>query len=793
MHRYLFIFIISLGAPVLRAEEARLAEARKAMSEGLPQVAIYKLSQPLPGQTPEDRKAMGLLLAQALVAAGRPQEALYILEKTPEPRDEETSFLLANAYAATGRSESALKLYQNLAETSGSAFRAQAVIGLSRMLTALQKEPQAIEALTNYAKEGQGANVHALELARLQLDAAQPLEAVKTLERLSSLAPEEQKEATYLLARANLKAGNLDQARQQFAAIQNTGQIFGGDIVLTQAEVLMGENDLASAEKILEDFIEANPKNPFLREVFAQLDRVYEMEGAVSPTELKRWSENTVNPERASLSLLYMAKAERRMSKLERSWQSYRKFIAENPRHALANEARLELAASLLSGGLSLEALKALENGEGEKISFLRGEVLASLGHYGEAAYSFLQSVSDENPGEALYNSAVCGMLAGWPMDKNTAVAQLKAKDPKSALLEKLRFSEAIYLASKRDPAAAGQLRKIAEEGTSYSPKARLALAEWEDLQLNASAARREIQLIANASPETQERKDYLEVFLADTGEPAAEAQIALRAEAFLKAYPNSAFEPEVRMKLGEMHFRSGDYLGARGQFDALVTKFPDSPESEKALFLSAQSLARSMDPKAMKEAIDVYEDVVRQGGSLAIRARLAEALLQNSLHQPDEAIGILDSILAGKPDNEMRFMVLMEKGDTQFSMGTKDPQNYRNAIATWTTVAKDPAATSQWRNQALSKMGTAYEKLGETDAALSSYYDVLSTGQQGEPEYFWYYKVGFDAGRLLETQKNLNEAIAVYEKLSAVEGPRAEEAKSLVNKLRLENFIWEN
>ncbi len=137
--------------------------------------------------------------------------------------------------------------------------------------------------------------------------------------------------------------------------------------------------------------------------------------------------------------------------------------------------------------------------------------------------------------------------------------------------------------------------------------------------------------------------------------------------------------------------------------------------------------------------------------------------------------------------------MALTQKGDTLFSLGSENPDNYKQAIAAWKILSADPAAPSSWSNQALEKMGEAYEKLGDTSAALNCYYGVFSHGQKGEPEYFWYYKAGFAAGKLLEAQKLLNEAIAVYEKIGSLDGPRAEEARNRVNTLRLENFLWEN
>jgi tetratricopeptide (TPR) repeat protein len=164
-----------------------------------------------------------------------------------------------------------------------------------------------------------------------------------------------------------------------------------------------------------------------------------------------------------------------------------------------------------------------------------------------------------------------------------------------------------------------------------------------------------------------------------------------------------------------------------------------------------------------------------------------------NALKRPEEALGVLDRILESKPDPELRYTVLIEKGDTLFSQGAQDTENYRAAIASWKQVSGDPSAPKMWSHQALAKMGAAFEKLGNYDAALDCYYGAFSQGQKGGPEYFWFYKAGFDAGRLLESQKLWKEAIAVYEKIGSVDGPRAEEARERVNRLRLENFIWEN
>jgi tetratricopeptide (TPR) repeat protein len=223
-----------------------------------------------------------------------------------------------------------------------------------------------------------------------------------------------------------------------------------------------------------------------------------------------------------------------------------------------------------------------------------------------------------------------------------------------------------------------------------------------------------------------------------------------------------------------------------------LARNFPDSPLAEKALFLAAKALSRSMDPDAVQQAVLLYEEVANGGGDLALRARFEQGLLQASLKKPKEAMAIFDKILASKPDTDLRLATLMEEGNTLYNDGSGDPANFQNAIAIWKQISDDTTAPRPWRDQALARMGMAYEKLGDNNSALACDYDVISAQQTGVPDFFWFYEAGFNAVRLLESQKLWNEAIKVYQKISAVDGPRAEEARDRMNRLRLENFIWD-
>ena len=208
-------------------------------------------------------------------------------------------------------------------------------------------------------------------------------------------------------------------------------------------------------------------------------------------------------------------------------------------------------------------------------------------------------------------------------------------------------------------------------------------------------------------------------------------------------------------MKLGELLYRKGDFAGARVQLESLAKKYPGTALEFPALFLAAQSASRLQTPSAMNDAMLLFEEVASSKSPLALRARFEQAVLQNVLGKPDEAIVILDKIIASNCPPEIRYASLIEKGKTLYGLGGASPKSYRAAIEVWRQVAGDPASFPAWRSQALARIGSSCVNLGEADAAVAAYYDVLKDAKP--------------AG-----------------------GPRSEEAASRINKIRLENFLWD-
>ena len=204
--------------------------------------------------------------------------------------------------------------------------------------------------------------------------------------------------------------------------------------------------------------------------------------------------------------------------------------------------------------------------------------------------------------------------------------------------------------------------------------------------------------------------------------------------------------------------------------------------------------MARSLNPSEMEEAIEVFEQVVKSGGPLSLKARLAQASLLNALKRPKEALGVLDKILDSKPDPNLRYAVIVEKGDTLFAQGTQDSENYKNAIAAWRQISSDPECAKDLEPSGLGKNGRRLREARQYRCrARLLLWRVLRRSERRARSSF-----GFtEPGSTPDASSNHNgfgRRPSPYMRRSAsVDGPRAEEARERVNRLRLENFIWDS
>jgi tetratricopeptide (TPR) repeat protein len=308
--------------------------------------------------------------------------------------------------------------------------------------------------------------------------------------------------------------------------------------------------------------------------------------------------------------------------------------------------------------------------------------------------------------------------------------------------------------------------------------------------------ARKDLQRARESKPTAAatERADYLAIWIEDA-EPGNDTELVAQATRFLRQHATSAFAGDVKMKLAEAYYRRQDFANAQTQFESLAQQNPSGPIAEKALYFAAESAMSTMGPHSLDRAIELFEKVVQLKGELRWAARNEQAVIERRLGRPPEALLLYEEVLKNDAKPNEKREALCGKGDIYFDMGPEDPKNYDRAIEAYDQLAADGGEPGHWRNQALFKKGVSLEKKEDREGALTTFYKVIEaqTRLDRSPEFFWFYKAGFNAARLLEDAAKWDSAAAVYEKLVAAGGTRSEEAQARLSRLRLEHFLWDN
>lgn len=771
-----------------------LDEAREVLDNGFPQVALVKIEQQIPSiGSPGAGAEANLLYARALIEAGQSEAAAAMITSSGMPSGPARDFWLAQALAAGGDCLKASQRYASAARASDFEFQKEAVIGQARMLKILGKLEEAASALAP-ASDWPTSTIKSsarLDLAEIHLDQKNPTAARACLESIPDESTSQKSRRTILLAKTAAQEENDDLVLSLLASLQPVNADMAVSALTLQATALQRLSRNAEAETLLEEFIAAHPSVPGLKKVFASLDEIYS--GATSPSssELKRWSGDPEPNLRQKLATYYLARFEARQKTPDNALALLESLASDPASNPLADETLFELAALRIRLNRNDEALSLLPPiGSSPHTDFLRGLALSRKGDHTAASVAFTSAAANSDLTEsALFNAALCQLFAG--ITPNTALAELEKKSPSSPRIPAFRMQEAFHLARQGDPRTEATLQALARLPVpGIASRARLALVEWKYQQLDYAGADAELRRISTQAEPSREAA--LKVFLADDGNPANAEKAIAAARTFLAAYQNTDPEASVRMKLGELLYRQGEFATARVELETLARKFPESEYDEPALFLAAQSVSRIPSATATDEAILLFEEVANGNGPIAAEARLEQASLIAAQGKPLEANLVLDKILSSNPPSDTRATALIEKGKNLYSLGDKDPANYRAAIEVWKQIAAEHPTNPAWRNEALTRIGTALEKNGDLNTAVATYYDVFKPTAQAPTEFFWFYKAGFAAARILESTQKWPEAIRVYEILAATDGPRSLEAKNRIKQLRLEHFLWD-
>lgn len=789
------------------------ATASAPLTEGVPEVAAARLQTLLNKNLSEqDWRAVAEKLAEALIASKRVEDALLLLSDVRLRDTTVGKFWRAQALASLSRPEEALPLYEQVATAATSGLQNEATFGAGDMLRALGRKDEALAKfaiLFHDQRWGVRAQLRAVDL---YLDKADTANAGRLLSKMRPNDAMERKERHYLRGRLEIVSHWPEKAIRTFESLLKRPEGASHPVLTATlfaiADAHLEMNTPDSGDDVLEDFIEHHPQDIDLARIFAKLDQLYRAERKPSRSELERWARDPVEPRRG-FAQWYLARFDLRSGRRDRAVEWFNLLRQNHPRDpslaaALLEYADLELhdgnydkATAILTEARTLKPKRIVL----DRINLLFAETDYRAGRFNQAANAFDQIAASSSPlaATAKFNASLGWLQLGDHARFLADAEEFAKQGSDTEARADLRLEEGLMQAATGDKRAASTLGDFLRDfpGSKRSSEAWVALAElaFHGIPMRLDEARADLARAAQSKPTgaAEEHGDYLAIWIDDSA-GTIDAKVIESCKRFLQRYQESVLSPNVRMKLAELYYREQDFPNAQTQFQILAEQNPKGPLVEKALFFAAKSATARMGAHSTDEAIVLFDQVVQRNGEMKWAARNEQAEIERKLGKSQDALALYEEVLKGDARPSEKREALCGKADIYFELGAVDAKSYQLAIEGYDQLASEPNGSIHWRNQALFKKGLCLEKQANTTAALSTFYQVLENDSRPDRrrEFFWFYKAGFNAGRLLEAGEKWQSAAAVYQTLASAGGTRSEEAKERLDRLRLEHFLWE-
>ncbi|HEY2124285.1 MAG TPA: tetratricopeptide repeat protein [Chthoniobacterales bacterium] len=791
-----------------------LSTAVEPAREGVPEVTVVRLRELLKkAGGDEDWRSVATQLVPALLEAHAPAGALILLDDSRIKGMASWNFWRGQTLAALHRWKEALPFFQADAANPASTTRAQATFGATETLRALGRGEEALQGLATLLHDSKWSARASLRSADLLLDRSDWSHALRLLDDMNPTSAAERKERRFLRARLQLVRHRPEHAIGTFESLVKKPEEASHALILAAlfaaADAHLQLKTPELGDDFLEDFIDRHPHDENLQELFAKLDELYRAERKPARVELEKWTREPEQPRRA-FAQWYLARIELRAGHRERALQLFGELRRGHARVPGIAVALLEFARLTAEEGHADEAIAILSEARAlppepsvlDHINMLEGELHYGLGRFDRATDRFEEVARSPSPLAAAsrFNASLGWLQVGDQARFLADERELAKGEKDSSAPAELGLAEGLVQAAKGDKAAAASLQKFVRDHPD-NPRVAEAWVALAELAFHATPprideARKNLEKARATKPNVaaNEQADYLTIWLEDTS-PGQETNVIDRASRFLAQHPMSRLASDVRLKLAETYYRRQDFANAQTQFETLAGENPTGTIAEKALFFAAESAMSTMGPRSLDRAIELFDRVVQMKSEMRWSARNEQAVIERRLGKPQDALLLYEEVLKGETKPNEKREALCGKGDIYFELGSQDPKNFDRAIESYDQLVAQNSQPGHWRNQALFKKGVCLEKKADRDGALSIFYQVMEEQARPDrpPEFFWFYKAGFNAARLLEDAGKWESAASVYEKLAAAAGTRSEEAQGRLSRLRLEHFLWGN
>jgi tetratricopeptide (TPR) repeat protein len=798
-----------------------------------------------------------LRLAEALIREGNPREALELLEQSSISANPEVPFWRAQALVSELRFNDAISLFSEILRDPKSPHRTEAGFTQASLQLSLGQTNPALETLANLIPGADPKSVERIRLFQVEIfiDLGRIEDARQAMPEKDTGSGNQLPLVGFLEAQLQLKEGHPEIAEIAFLNALNPSVPHPKGLSTLQyhmaaiglADAIEATADANGAAKSLMEFIQLHPDSPALEAMFSRilkwlpdrptatdpiLERIAQwipqsaprpisgIPGATAPTAISAWPSNPSAGELRNLqafSLYTRAVGLHRIPTPEAQVESRRllnRLRLENPSHFLANRALYQMARWDLASGASdlafsiletlretakrpalkgqsafLEARLAYENGDLEKAVELFDEAGKILDGEDARKAKLQEGIARIRMGGPA--AATLIQLAGDPPDKelqaNLELEQALSTTPPAAA----RTAIDDFLTKYPDHPRAPEARLAAAEATLASPEPDLSFAS---AQLDAIAATPE-----KSSSLPAARIALVRLRIADLSHDT-EASITA-AQSIIDNYPNQPEAAEASFTLGRNLFESGSYNPARLVLEKLATSDTDPDRMQAAWLLAARSAALGGTEASKKEAIILFDKAIETGGPVTAIASLEKARHLIDMSRPDEAAVFIKSWIAKMTDdNPLQLPAGLLLGEALFAQGNSDSSSLTQALGVYDKLLPHARTHPALLDRLQYLRGKTMEQMpDEKDPtktrekqAFQAYHSVLETT---EPPAEWEYfeRCAFRALELLEKAERWQAAINVAKKIASFKSPRAEEAASRANDIRLKQQIMED
>ena len=204
-----------------------------------------------------------VVYANALLGAGRPGEAIAVLEKDREPTRAEVELALGRAYAASGEPEKAASIFRNLYFTMPLSTEAgQADDELKKLAASSPMPPPSLDMRRTRAD--------LLAKGKRFSDAAEEYRAL-----VDQVSPPERPELQLTMAVALRRAGQNKEAKKVLEALPSSTPEMNAQRLFNLAEVARAEDDDDGFLRILGQLRQEFPTSPWMEQALLSEGNIY--------------------------------------------------------------------------------------------------------------------------------------------------------------------------------------------------------------------------------------------------------------------------------------------------------------------------------------------------------------------------------------------------------------------------------------------------------------------------------------------------------------------------------------